>query len=435
MIFKRCSCPLIILWLFSGCTNFSYWQGQSLLKDGKYLQSLQKFTEAEAKHPEDFRLNRSTGIVYFKLGEYNRASYWFKKTHTINPADELTSLYLGMIYEKKNAYDSALAQYRHYDSKNHFSSVKGQIKSRIAKINKLKIEQEVKDAIWREKEKQPLSFPTNTVGVLYFQNVSKIAKWDFLLKGIAELIAIDLTNIKSLEVVERQKLQQLVDNLAIEHNDMFDPATVPRCGRLLGASTLIMGVFTASSDEQIHISAMPISTATGAALCDDIQVNGDINDLFHLEKRLILSLVENMEIQLTIEEREAILQVPTTNINAFLKFCQGLDFEDKGFFKEARTEFEQAVSIDHDFEIAKDRIDELDMRNTIGELDIPQFENAIFSEIGKADSRPVDDRLLGNEGDLTVPDVGGDTHEITTRGPEEIPTGTLVIKGKIKLTY
>ena len=52
--------------------------------------------------------------------------------------------------------------------------------------------------------------PPPTVAVLYFDNNSPNREYDVLQKGLADMLVTDLSQVESLQVVEREKLQALV---------------------------------------------------------------------------------------------------------------------------------------------------------------------------------------------------------------------------------
>src|SRR5688572_24780539 len=57
-----------------------------------------------------------------------------------------------------------------------------------------------------------------TVAVLYFDNNSADPQYDVLQKGLADMLVTDLSQVESLQVVEREKLQQLVDELKLQRS-------------------------------------------------------------------------------------------------------------------------------------------------------------------------------------------------------------------------
>ncbi len=422
---------LVFLIFFSGCSHYSYWQGQALLQEEDYAGSKRQFSDALRSDPQDYRSQRGLGIACFKSGESLQALALLQEVRKVKPDDGLALLYLGMTFEKIGKYDSALTQYARYTRLSRVSSVRKQIQARAAFISKMRMEQQVQESIRQEHNVRADSLPDNTVAVLYFKNIAQKEEMDPLFKGLAELLSIDLGKVKSLNLLERINLQRLLDERAVEKSAMFDKSTAPRCGRLLGAGTLIMGGYITLENDWLQIGAAPVKTATGELLGNGIQVSDHIEQLFKMEKEIVFHLIKQMGIELTTAEIEEIRKFPTTSVKAFLKYCQGLDYEDKGLFDKAKQTYGKAFSIDRQFLKARDRKNEIDLGHVIGTTTVPKFEIAVISPLMPSPA-PVTDFSFGAiRNETRLKNFLQELQQITTRGPEEIPLGTVTISGKL----
>jgi TolB-like protein len=84
-----------------------------------------------------------------------------------------------------------------------------------------------------------------TVAVLYFDNNSPDREYDVLQKGLADMLVTDLSQVDSLQVVERDKLQKLVDELKLQRSKFFDPSTAQQLGKGIGARYAVTGALAA----------------------------------------------------------------------------------------------------------------------------------------------------------------------------------------------
>jgi tetratricopeptide (TPR) repeat protein len=80
-----------------------------------------------------------------------------------------------------------------------------------------------------------------------------------------------------------------------------------------------------------------------------------INELFELQKEVTFSIVDQLGVELTPQEKAAIQEVPTQNLQAFLAYSRGLMAEDRGNYGAAARYYQRAQQIDPNFEQASQR--------------------------------------------------------------------------------
>jgi hypothetical protein len=136
---------------------------------------------------------------------------------------------------------------------------------------------------------------------------------------------------------------------------MVDASTAPRLGRILRARTFVTGSVSALGANDVRIDALPSTVYGDPCEPGTAQASGLVERIFDLEKRIVFDVVENkMRITLSDEERRAIQNTPRPSLDAFLAFCNGLDFEASGRYSEAGAEFRRAAAIDPSFGAARD---------------------------------------------------------------------------------
>ena len=69
---------------------------------------------------------------------------------------------------------------------------------------------------------------TKTVAISYFDNTSGLEQYNPLSKGLADMLITDLSNVKSIQIVEREKLENLLKE--IDLGDLETENQCPRCG-------------------------------------------------------------------------------------------------------------------------------------------------------------------------------------------------------------
>lgn len=104
-----------------------------------------------------------------------------------------------------------------------------------------------------------------TVAVLYFDNNSigrDAADYGGIGKGIADLLITDLAATSGVRVVERERVQTLLQEQDLVRQGAIDPATAVRLGKLLGVRHMITGGFM-STGSQMVLTARTIDVESG----------------------------------------------------------------------------------------------------------------------------------------------------------------------------
>ncbi len=196
-----------------------------------------------------------------------------------------------------------------------------------------------------------------TLAITYFANNSKLDKYDSLSKGIADMLITDLSNVNSLQIVEREQLEKLLGELKLNQSAFIDPSTAQKIGKGLGAEFILTGAIV-SIEPIIRIDARIITVAT-AKIIKSEQVTGDSDTFFELEKELADKLVRGLEIKLTQPEQVKVNKVATKNFQAVVHYSNAIDAKDKGDTKKAIVELKQAVAQDNKFTLASTRLQEM----------------------------------------------------------------------------
>jgi len=300
------------------------------------------------------------------------------------------------------------------------------------------ITKEVQEAVQKEKYLSVNSIPENTIAVYYFSNQTGNAELDPLQKGLTDMLITDLTQVKSLKVLERTRLQVLIDELKLGETGAVDQSTAPRFGRLLGARRIINGAFAEPSKDTLRIDTIAVNVATSET---DAQANvsGDQNGFFTLEKQLVFGILGDLNIPLTQEERDAIQKMPTESFLAFLAYSRGLDYEDRGMYREAGQEFKKATEIDPNFIKASEKSQEVQVLSetpmTGASSEVAQLEQTVAKQdvstkaetgTGVEAFSPMSrlEPIVENIGDGFIPETGTKTEE--QRIPSQVQTTAIL---------
>lgn len=124
----------------------------------------------------------------------------------------------------------------------------------------------------------------NTVAVSKFKNYSGIEKYKFLEEAIPGSLVTELKSRAGMNMIERDQLNQALQELKIAETTYVDEKTAPKLGQMVGADAVLIG-FYQISQRTIRIDARVVKVETGEVL-QTVSVDGSVNDIFKVEADL-----------------------------------------------------------------------------------------------------------------------------------------------------
>jgi len=215
-----------------------------------------------------------------------------------------------------------------------------------------------KDTVVQEKTILTRAPNPKAVTVLYFRNVSKDPTFDPLQKGFTDMLINDLLKVKSIKVVERTRMQALLEELELGKTGLVDDASAPRIGRLMGAAHLVNGRFNLTPQEDLSLNSGIVRTEISKVIATQ-EEQGPVSDFFSVEKALALKIIDDLQIVLSDDERKALLAHMTRSFPAFKAYSLGLDLSDQNRIAEAIQAYKEAISIDPRFKQARLALNQL----------------------------------------------------------------------------
>jgi TolB-like protein len=197
-----------------------------------------------------------------------------------------------------------------------------------------------------------------TIAILDFKNrsVDDKVRFDPMEKGFAELMISQLNGSVSLKVVERERIQWLMDEIGMENDPTkFDQSSAVRVGKLLGVHSVLLGSFIKVKDD-MKLLARLVKVETGEILATD-EVTGDADEFFALAEKLSLKVAKGINAQISKAEVEK--GTETKSLDAMMSYSEGLVLLEKGNYKAAYDKFMQAVNLDPSYEKAKTKAESL----------------------------------------------------------------------------
>ena len=168
------------------------------------------------------------------------------------------------------------------------------------------------------------------------------------------MVSIDLAKLKDIRVLERVRIQAVLDELKLSQSTAVDQSTAPRMEKMQ-AGTIVSGDYDVNDngDFKVDLGSWAVETSARKSW---VNKSGSINDLFILQKQVVFAFLEENGFQLTQEEKEKIAYIPTQNLDAFLAYSKGLLQEDAGNYQQAEGFFNQASQLDPHFQDAGNKL-------------------------------------------------------------------------------
>ena len=307
-----------------------------------------------AAHPDDPRTLAEVGVAFYRAGAYARARDALSAALALEPRDFRSAVHLGLADEALGDYAAALAAYRAAGALKISRAERRTVEERLVALTHQRMALMARSAIAQERSLAVTPPSPNSIAVLPWSYVGTNPDLKPLERGLAHLFLSDLAKLSRFTLLERERTQALIDELALAASARVVPATAARSGMLLGAEQVLSGAFRDTDNGTIRLDANVVRASTA-----EVRATGAASDrleqLFSMEKTVLFELLDRMAVPLTPAERRALAERPTADIQSFLAFSRGLDAEDRGDFRSATAFFDQAAVRDPGFVAARER--------------------------------------------------------------------------------
>ncbi len=317
-------------------------------------ESVTRLEQQKQSDPTSAAVNRSLGIAYYKADRFAEARATLENAAKLDPTDGTTSLYLGLSDEALGDLPAAKAAYSSYIQFGRTSRVRSQLQDRLTALARKEIATDAKAAVAQEATLSTQPGLPRTIAVMPLRFSGSDSTLKPLERGFADLLTTDLARSSQLTLVERSRMQALLDELALQRGGATDAATNARAGKLVRAGRVVQGSLSQLAGSNLRVDAavvdVPTSQVQGSATSTD-----QLEQVFSIEKKLALDLFTQLGVTLTLAERNQIEQRPTRSLAAFVAYSNGLLAEDGGRYDDASRFFQEAVRLDPSFSAAQQK--------------------------------------------------------------------------------
>lgn len=307
-----------------------------------------------AATPTDLPMLVRLGVAYRQAGRLDSARNTLEQAVSREPADPAGILYLGLTYEELELPGAARALYTRYIEVGTRDDLKRMLAGRLPALERQELLLAARDALAREAEIAGTPPRAGTVAVFPFAYEGADPQFRPLGRALAEMLVTDLSQTDRLTVLERSRIQLLIDEMNLGETGLVDTLSAARSGRLVGAERIVQGQI--SVDQTVlRMRAAVVGSSTGQLAGRPLLEEDVLPRLFEMQKRLALDLYTSLGIELSPAERERITRIPTENLQALLAYGECLEAEDAGQYAEAAGHCARAAALDPAFADARER--------------------------------------------------------------------------------
>jgi tetratricopeptide (TPR) repeat protein len=288
----------------------------------------------------------------FADGQCDSATAVARNGMARKPKDALGPLVVGSCYEQQRDWDQALGVYRTFLATYPQEKGASVVRARQTLAQRERATDRARLAIQSEADFAQQAGDPQTLAVLPLDIVGD-SMYQPLSRGLAQIITSDLALLQRFRMVERLQVGALLDEMELGQSGRVDAATAARVGRLLQAGRMVQGLAAIPGQEQTRLEATVV-LSDGEVTAPAVE-SGEFKNLLEMEKRLVVSIAEQLGYQLSQAELNLILENGTQNLAAFLAYSRGLVAEDLGDYSAAAMHYGDAARADPSFQQAQDQ--------------------------------------------------------------------------------
>ncbi len=145
-----------------------------------------------------------------------------------------------------------------------------------------------------------------TVAVLEFDNAAMVKRDEFaaMTVGVQVMLANALATNSQVQVVERQKIQEILAEQNLAAAGRIEPASAAKIGKIIGARYVLLGAFVVDPSMQMRLVVRAVNTETSALEYTE-QVEGKGDKIFKLVDQLAGKLNGGLKLPGTRDESKS----------------------------------------------------------------------------------------------------------------------------------
>ena len=196
-----------------------------------------------------------------------------------------------------------------------------------------------------------------TVAVMYFTNgaIGNNAEYAPLSKGLAEMLITELAANENIRVVERDRLQSLLDEQNLGASGRVEKETAAKIGKTLGALHMLMGSFVIDPRGTMRMDVRAINTET-SELEYATSVTGKADRMLELLGQIGSKLNAGLKlpsVQRGFEEGKTVGAKGPNQLKSMMLLSRALEQQDRKNNAQAVALYKESIEANPDNQRAK----------------------------------------------------------------------------------
>jgi tetratricopeptide (TPR) repeat protein len=183
-----------------------------------------------------------TGIEHFEGGRHAAARDVLLQARQLAPAEAIILYFLGLNALDQRQDDEALNFLKRYSQEDPAGARERKLGDVLALLTSSELRKEAKRAVDNEEALSSQPPEPNSIAVQPFVNQGD-PTFAPLAKGIASMLIADLSKVPGLRVLEREKVQRIIDEAHLSESTLVDNKSAVRTGRIIRAEKVVVGKF------------------------------------------------------------------------------------------------------------------------------------------------------------------------------------------------
>lgn len=198
-----------------------------------------------------------------------------------------------------------------------------------------------------------------TVAVLEFDNAAMVKRDEYsaMTVGIQVMLTSALATNPGIQLVERQKIQEILAEQNLTQAGRIDPATAAKVGKILGARYVLLGAMVVDPSNEMRLETRAVNSETSVIEYTE-GVRGKGDKIFKLVDDLAAKLNSTLKlpgIRVADSKKELGTDGPN-QLEAMKAMSSARRLEEQGDTKGAIAMYQKALALNNDLGVVKTRL-------------------------------------------------------------------------------